>query len=480
MLIVVFFVLCLEPIADSDTFLHLATGRAVLAGRIPAADPFSHTIAGKEWLAHEWLAASIMELGHRAGGLALLVWINAALAAGVLLLVAHRYTLAGVSSRIARLAALLTAGVAVKNVVLVRPHMATVACVALTAVILDRDREGRRPAPLVLLPVMFAFWANCHGGFILGGLPFIVAVIDSAVEAARGAPGAGSRTRRLIACGLACLAAACVNPHGPALLAFPFQFDPGASFLALVDEWQPPDYRRAHAQELLLLALFGAALAGPARSSPGTVAGALASLHFALGAMRNQFLLAIFVTPLMARCLEAAIAGGGWTRLGLLDARLHARARGKGTLLPLAIAAVVALPWLARRDLVDRSRFPRAAVEWIGRSDARGQLFNEYDHGGYVLWALGRRMPVFIDGRIEIYHRHGVLPEYLAAVDARAGWRAVLDRHRVNTALVSVKSPICRALAADPAWKRAFEQDGSAVFVRERPLPALEAATPGP
>ncbi|MBI4861661.1 MAG: hypothetical protein HY815_15580, partial [Candidatus Riflebacteria bacterium] len=81
------FLSSLTPIEDSDVFLHMATGRVVLSGQIPSVDPFSHTIPGKEWLAHEWLAATALEVGYRVGGLGLLVWVKGLLAVLVILLV---------------------------------------------------------------------------------------------------------------------------------------------------------------------------------------------------------------------------------------------------------------------------------------------------------------------------------------------------------------------------------------------------------
>src|SRR5689334_7950950 len=45
---------------DPDTYLHIAAGRWMLAHQaLPTQDPFSHSLAGAVWVAHEWLAEVI-------------------------------------------------------------------------------------------------------------------------------------------------------------------------------------------------------------------------------------------------------------------------------------------------------------------------------------------------------------------------------------------------------------------------------------
>src|SRR2546428_12420575 len=46
---------------DPDTYLHIATGRWILAhGSLPSHDPFSHSMPGAAWVPHEWMAEVIM------------------------------------------------------------------------------------------------------------------------------------------------------------------------------------------------------------------------------------------------------------------------------------------------------------------------------------------------------------------------------------------------------------------------------------
>jgi hypothetical protein len=45
-----------QVLGDGDTWSHIATGQWILAhGAVPRADPFSHSMPGAPWTAHEWI-----------------------------------------------------------------------------------------------------------------------------------------------------------------------------------------------------------------------------------------------------------------------------------------------------------------------------------------------------------------------------------------------------------------------------------------
>jgi hypothetical protein len=67
-----------KVLGDGDTWSHLATGEWILAhGAAPRADPFSHSMPGAPWTAHEWLAEILMTLAFRLAG-----WSGAVLLTG--------------------------------------------------------------------------------------------------------------------------------------------------------------------------------------------------------------------------------------------------------------------------------------------------------------------------------------------------------------------------------------------------------------
>ena len=58
-----------QVLGDGDTWSHVATGEWIIAhGTAPHADPFSHSMLGAPWTAHEWLSEVLLALAFRLGG----------------------------------------------------------------------------------------------------------------------------------------------------------------------------------------------------------------------------------------------------------------------------------------------------------------------------------------------------------------------------------------------------------------------------
>src|ERR1700746_3813954 len=71
-----------QPMAllnDPDTYLHIAAGRWMLAhAALPVHDPFSHSLAGADWVPHEWLAEIVLAAAYDTAGWSGLVLLAAA------------------------------------------------------------------------------------------------------------------------------------------------------------------------------------------------------------------------------------------------------------------------------------------------------------------------------------------------------------------------------------------------------------------
>jgi hypothetical protein len=54
---------------DGDTGWHLVAGAWIVAhAAVPTTDPFSFSVVGRPWVAHEWLSEVAMYASYRAGG----------------------------------------------------------------------------------------------------------------------------------------------------------------------------------------------------------------------------------------------------------------------------------------------------------------------------------------------------------------------------------------------------------------------------
>jgi hypothetical protein len=70
------------------------------------------------------------------------------------------------------------------------------------------------------------------------------------------------------------------------------------------------------------------------------------------------------------------------------------------------------------------------AVDFLKENHPEGRLFNSYNWGGYLLWALPE-YPVFVDGRTDLYNDE-IIGQWSQVVRAEEGWQEVLARWDVH------------------------------------------------
>ncbi len=152
--------------ADPDLWGHVRFGADMLdsaAIRVP--DTYSFT-SDKPWTNHEWLAEIIMAAAYRMAGAAGLVLLKLTVIA---LSLACVWRIAMGDGARVRSAAILT-GLALVGILpraqQVRPQIFSVLC--FSALVLLLRRAEKRPAVLWLAPPLLVFWANTHGGWLVG------------------------------------------------------------------------------------------------------------------------------------------------------------------------------------------------------------------------------------------------------------------------------------------------------------------------
>jgi hypothetical protein len=102
-------------------------------------------------------------------------------------------------------------------------------------------------------------------------------------------------------------------------------------------------------------------------------------------------------------------------------------------------------------------------VGYIQEQHPPGRLFNTYNWGGYLIWALPQ-YPVFIDGRTDLYDGP-VIDDWLLVARAEPGWQTVLDTWEVNLVLFEPGMPVVRALAAE-GWRLDYQDEVAVLFSR--------------
>jgi hypothetical protein len=440
-----------------DLFWHLASGRWMLAHRqLPRLDPFRFTSVGVPWVDHEWLFQVGIARIERQWGLPALVVGLAFLVVGLaaLLYWAARRAGAPVSAAVfVTLIAILGA----RGRFFLRPELASLAGLAVLLVLLQELRRGGR-RPLLLIPLLVAVWVNFHPGALIAPAVVAAYLVGSRLPGGWGPPRRGVEPVSLwvvVLAPLLALLALLANPYGSQVFGVPFGIASALRGLPGTNpEWLPV-WKAPQSFFLtgvaLLAALAVLTFARTWRVDPATGLAALALTALAATGVRHQGLFfvgaAFFAAELAAQLagpltlpyleIRSADAPANqpeprWARPAAVLACLlaafwcvHPPSRG-----PLRPRQGTLLPGFG----IEPGRFPERAVNELARRPGLGNLYNDVAWGGYLLWRLYPPRQVFIDARNEV--NPGLLHEIAAARGDEGAWFALLDRYRIDAALV--------------------------------------------
>jgi tetratricopeptide (TPR) repeat protein len=186
--------LALIPARNSDLWLHLASGRALLKGDYQfGKDPFAFTTNGKVWVNNNWLLDTLSYLVYRVGGGSSLIFLKA-IAAGlgaILLLLLGRVRRIGWHQVVGAALAIL----AISPRLTLQPAIVSYLLLALVWYFLQApSRRSVAPAAIrfwhywPLFLVMW-LWVNLDGWFLLGLLLIAAWAVEQVLVRALGRQG---------------------------------------------------------------------------------------------------------------------------------------------------------------------------------------------------------------------------------------------------------------------------------------------------
>ncbi len=417
--------LCSVSVLDPDLPWHLSAARRLLAtGAFPHQEFLSWTMAGRPWVDFEWGSELIFAGLLRLGGSPALWLFRSAALFGVIAAFVELLRLWKIPEEWRYAAApLLTA--ALVPLFGLRPEIFSLLFFMLELHLLER-RRLRSPGPgagafLVLHLGLYAVWANLHAGFAAG---LLLCFCYGAGEAF------ARRERRVPLPLLACAAGLLgtfLNPYGVHLYSVLREHGSQiATLRRLIEEWKAPSLLLHYLTGYWLLIAFSftgllLALREGADLPPEHALTAVAFVIFGAGSIRTTKYLMLLLFPLGL---------SAWAALGMRPARRRV----------LALLLAAAAPWTAWRGFTWSGSL--RVIGWPAPMEAQGparaiaflraekatlaplNLYNPYNWGGSLGYALYPDYKVFIDGR---YIFLDLLDEVDRAQRSPDAFRAFID-----------------------------------------------------
>jgi hypothetical protein len=447
---------------DPDIWWHLRNAQVLLTTHhFIRSDTYSFTTFGQPWINPEWLAEIPYYLAYRAfseRGIFLVMLLAVDLIIAGVLVLCYRRSGQISASWLATWIAVLLAAINIGP----RTILFGWLCFLLELLLLEAFRRGRDR--LWLLVPLYAVWINLHGTWLIGGVFFLLYLASGlaegswgSIEAVRWTP---QQLRKLIAVGVASIAALFLNPYGWRLVVYPFDliFQQRLN-VAVVDEWSSVDFQSFQGTLVFVLVagilLF--TLAQRRAWQLSDVLFALLAFYAALTHSRFLFLVALIVCPMLTVELGSHV-------FSPYDPQKDKRWLNILFIAAFYLFAARHVPSSSTLHAAEAQYFPAAALTELNSQCTNRHVLNRYEWGGYLIWNA-RDIPVFLDSRTDIFDHHGVLLDYLKVTGLNDSF-AILDRYRIGCVLLNSDSGLIYLLQHSPGWKTEHQDASTVLMVR--------------
>ncbi len=474
MLFIVIFVgaLMLGPrMINGDLGRHLTLGKYMVTTlNIPVRDLFSFTRPNQPRPPYEWLAQVIFYIVYRILNLDGVVLLTALILAMAFLVV---YIDSVRRSGLPIIALFLTVWATASSSLdwLTRPHVFSFLFFAIWILWLEKIRNGKKAA-LWWFPALMLVWANTHGGFIFGILAWVAYFAGWLWEYRRKSADIKAGRTLMIVGGLS-LITTILTPdlwrNWQGVLA-----NNSVYILSHTSETMPPDF--AVPGTFPFTVLLGSALIllllGWKRIPISHILLLLGLALISLIMARNIPFFAIATAPIISGYIGLNFSSTSmWLKLEQRVAKIDGSMRGYGWPILTLLVTIGFFSFYQTRTQTSVNQFssqtfPVQAADWIENHPPTGNMFNDFNWGGYLLFRLWPGTQVFIDSQSDFYGE-GLTRQYAGIIAGQGNWDSELSRHNVNWIIVPSRSGLAAAASANSNWQTAYEDSLAVIFVRK-------------
>ena len=434
---------------SNDVFWQVASGQWMIAHHsVMGLDPYSYTEAHRRWVTDEWgSSVALAGLTKLVGNVAYPLY--AIVLGGLCLFATAAYAraLGARGGRVAAIVLLLAMGIAG---VLAGDRGLDFSLVWLPLELLLLTKARRDPRWLWCLPLLCVVWVNTHGSILIGlvvlGVELGWSLVPERVVGRIGGVRQSSHTGPLALALIGSLAASCLTPYGPGLLAYDVGVSMNGQIGQYIAEWNSPNFHSL--MVVLAYCVPLAVMVAVVRTKRVPVLeGTLAAALF-IEALRTQRL----ATYLMV------VAAGLAATLPLRPAWGTMARRAA-----VAFYAVLAIVLLAQPSVPAGTISPTLPVQAFNYLEPHpGRVFTEYTWGDY---SIARHRATFVDGRTDLFEGP-VLTEFFAITNMTTNPEPVFAAYHVSYVVWAPRTSLSIYLAHDPRWHVVDRTSVALVFAR--------------
>jgi hypothetical protein len=466
-------------LSDCDTGYHIRAGEYILETlSIPRQDMFSFHSPPPDWIAHEWLSEVIMAIIHNAFGLTGTVIFFSFLISLVYYLLL-KILRSQNSNILVATAIIILVFASSKLHWLARPHIFSMLFMLIWYYLLDIYQYTHKNY-LGLLIALMLLWVNMHGGFIIGfilnGIYLFANIVYFFV---RKVTDRNLYKKKAIVLSLitsACLFVSFINPFGYQILLFPIKLVTERFYADNINEYLSPNFHSYSVIpfELLILLTLVIFSISKRRLNIIEIVLMITFAHMALFSVRYIPLFSIIAAPILTKQIDLILKTneGKFTNAFKKKALSFSEtdSSAKGFFWP-AIAILLVILLAAKGSFThsfDGKKKPIAAANFLEQESIKGNMFNEYEFGDYIVYRNYPKYKVFIDGRSDMYGVE-LFKEYFKVKNFETGWEEIMEKYNINWIIFPSNSGFSRFLIMNNEWHLIYSDKVANIFVKRIP-----------
>ncbi|GEM_PF-4438066 len=377
---------------------------------------------------------------------------------------------------------------------LARPHLIAYVLLITSVILWEKSYEGNSKTPFILA-LVHLLWANLHQSFLIQFIFAASFAFQLLADYFEKRSLSGRVIRNIVGLLICLPLITAMNPHG-----FGAFRSTGATWAIrkYIEEWQPVYFHSKYfpcffAYSVLLVLSF---LSNQKNVKSYELAIFTCTVLLTTTAVRQIPIFVLSTLPFYVRHIplfSRKAAGFLEKKFSAVtrwyterNRRIHAcEQEFSGNYFVLCCWALLFFisvagfhnPRLTYWNGLNKNFFPIPASDFMERENIKGNIFNIYAWGGYLLFRFGNDNKIFIDGRTDMYGPER-LEEYDQILEARSGWETLFDKYDIQIALISSEWGLSKKLSGDPDWLLVFSDKQASVFVQKEKFPQKKSVIP--
>lgn len=423
--------LCTFITKESDYFWHIKAGDYMFNNGIITNDIFSHSLYGKHWMSHEWLfEVFIYFLKIIFGNYNMIIYPF------ISLFIIYLFIYLSNKDKMKKNLLFSVIWIVLSSIFMAyiqcRPHFISFILVSVTMYLLYDLINNEKSNKIYILPLLTIVWANAHGGssnigYLLCFLVLIVGLFKFSFDKIEAKKLSKLQIKKLLLVGVLSLISTIINPHGIQMTLYPYVNLMDNTMLTSIAEWAPTNINNLTHLPFFVLAIFILILFLTSKKKIKFIDFVLFGLGVFLGLKYIRFwpYLYIFSSYFIFNYVD--------------EFKFN---NMKYIIVFLNILIIFMFSFSVKNiNKVINKEFCFLDNKMINliKENKPERLFNVYDTGGELVY---HDIPVYIDGRADLYSSHGILNKYLNIINLDYDYEELIGSGNFDYYLINKSSKL--------------------------------------